>query len=253
MTEREIENLLADRHAKDVFIPQCKDGPTTGGLSIMDGWAMNRSWSRLTFWGYEIKVSKQDFIHDEKWHTYLPYCNQLYFVCPKGVISVESVPDGVGLIYALPRYLKIVKKAAHREVVIPQNFWCYVLMCRSEIVASTFGAAGAPDKRERLRQWLAEKEEDRKLGYEVGRSVRYIVDKAKSEAEKYKTEAWKAQEVLRTCETLGINLNSWSPAEQLSRQARELSSHFNEQSLLALRQAHSSLSMILEDLKKAGA
>jgi hypothetical protein len=114
MTEREIENLLADRHAKDVFIPQCKDGPTTGGLSIMDGWAMNRSWSRLTFWGYEIKVSKQDFIHDEKWHTYLPYCNQLYFVCPKGVISVESVPDGVGLIYALPRHLKIVKKAAHR-------------------------------------------------------------------------------------------------------------------------------------------
>lgn len=52
--------------------------------------------------GYEIKVSRQDFLTDKKWQEYLPYCNQFYFVVPKGLILPEELPPEIGLIYIEP-------------------------------------------------------------------------------------------------------------------------------------------------------
>jgi len=48
--------------------------------------------------GYEIKVSRSDFLGDDKWDNYLKYCNYFYFVAPKGLIGKHELPDGVGLI-----------------------------------------------------------------------------------------------------------------------------------------------------------
>ena len=50
--------------------------------------------------GYEIKVSRSDFVNDTKWQDYLPYCHQFYFVCPPDLIQPDELPKEIGLMYA---------------------------------------------------------------------------------------------------------------------------------------------------------
>ena len=66
MTSNLIKSLLAVRHAKDVFVEECKNGPThnTKTLIKLDAWAMSRSWANPHTFGYEIKVSRSDFLSD---------------------------------------------------------------------------------------------------------------------------------------------------------------------------------------------
>lgn len=136
MSSQHIMDVLASQHTKDVFVAECKDGPSwLGGHARMDAWVMNRSWSRLCFTGYDVKVSRADFKRDEKWHSYLGSCNQLYFVCPKGMIDPSEVPGEVGLKYCTEGRATTVKKAAHREVIPPMELFCYILMCRTRIVS----------------------------------------------------------------------------------------------------------------------
>src|SRR4051812_34483562 len=79
LTSSEVVRLLAQRHAEDVFVPECKGGPSwTDEHKRMDAWAMKKSWSRPLVCAYEVKVSRSDFTADRKWHAYLPYCNEFY-------------------------------------------------------------------------------------------------------------------------------------------------------------------------------
>ena len=49
--------------------------------------------------GYEIKVSRADFMQDKKWKEYAEFCNLLYIVCPKGLINPEEIESPFGLIW----------------------------------------------------------------------------------------------------------------------------------------------------------
>jgi len=62
----------------------------------LDMFYFNR-WNRETR-GYEIKVSREDFLQDKKWESYLKFCTWFYFVAPVGIIKPEELPDGIGLI-----------------------------------------------------------------------------------------------------------------------------------------------------------
>lgn len=66
-----------------------------GSAKRIDLFYFNR-WDRETK-GYEIKVSRSDFISDKKWEEYLPYCSWFYFIAPKGIIRKEELPTGIGL------------------------------------------------------------------------------------------------------------------------------------------------------------
>jgi len=54
-------------------------------------------WNRETM-GYEIKMSRQDFLQDKKWKKYLQFCTRFYFVAPKGIIKPEELPENIGLL-----------------------------------------------------------------------------------------------------------------------------------------------------------
>ena len=62
----------------------------------IDMFYFNR-WNRETK-GYEIKVSRADFLQDKKWESYLKFCNWFYFVTPVGIIDPKELPDSIGLI-----------------------------------------------------------------------------------------------------------------------------------------------------------
>ena len=67
MNARDIVDLLSTKHSKDLFIPECKDGPTWGASHLrLDAWALTRSWASPCSYGYEIKVSRSDWMQDDK-------------------------------------------------------------------------------------------------------------------------------------------------------------------------------------------
>lgn len=44
MNASDVVSLIAARHTNDVFVPECKDGPTWGGGAMrLDAWAMRKS------------------------------------------------------------------------------------------------------------------------------------------------------------------------------------------------------------------
>ena len=131
---------------------------------------MKKSWAKPNTVGYEIKVSRSDFVKDDKWPQYLPYCNEFYFVSPREVIADDEVPEGAGLIIVSKggRRLYTKKKAPRKG--IPEGglelMYKGILMSRVEI------RAGKPDgwsaNRYALKYWeefIREKEEKRKYGW----------------------------------------------------------------------------------------
>jgi len=165
-----ILGLLAKRHGKDVFVCECKNGPTWfGPHSRLDAWAMKRSWAHPCTWGYEVKSSRGDFLKDDKWRAYMEYCNQFYFACPTGMIEVEELPQDVGLLWASKTggRLYTKRKAAHREANIPEDFWRYIVMSRIQARDSK-----SEHDRAYWTKWLEDRKLDREFGYRVGRGIR---------------------------------------------------------------------------------
>jgi len=207
MSSEQITNILRGQHSNDVFVPECKDGSTWfAGHARMDVWVMNRSWARLCFTGYEIKVSRGDFKQDEKWHSYLPLCNQLYFVCPKGMIEPSEMPDGVGLKYCTEARATTVKKAAHREVQPPMELFVYLLMCRSRIVEPNYHEPRTREEKvAEYKKWLAEKEEDRSIGHMVSYGIARTTDSVQHANKSLMAQIERFKKIEQFCRDIGIN------------------------------------------------
>lgn len=171
--------LLAIKHSNDVFVPECKNGPTqTAGArqKRMDAWVMPRSWAHPGTTGYEIKVSRGDFLRDQKWPAYLDLCNYFYFVAPQGIIKPEEIPDTAGLITLTKSGTRLItkKRAPHRKVEHPENLFRYILMCRAKICHDGWDMQGGSV--DYWQRWLAEKDSKKLLGYNVSKKVREIVE-----------------------------------------------------------------------------
>ena len=106
VTSTDIKRALAEKHWRDFFLTEVKSGPTQlavpGDLKILDGLAIRKSWTAPCFTGYEVKISRSDFLRDAKFYTYEELCNCLYIVCPKGMIERTELPESVGLMYYDP-------------------------------------------------------------------------------------------------------------------------------------------------------
>ena len=179
MTAFAILKLLAAKHAGDVFVPECKDGPTAyGSHRRMDAWVMNRSWANACVTGYEIKVNRSDFLKDEKWRDYLPLCNCFYFVCPRGLIAIEEVPEGAGLMYVAKTGTRLYtkRKAPHRDVEIPESLWRYVLMCRTRVKDEGDGSPRLGF--DYWKEWLKQKHEKQRIGTEIGKRLWELYEEA---------------------------------------------------------------------------
>ena len=125
----QIIKLLAKRHSKDMFFTEVKDGSTSmrSRHSRMDAVAIPLSWAHYNIQGYEVKVSRSDFLNDQKWMAYLPMCNQLYWVCAADVCDISEIPEPCGLITCNGKSLKTVKKAPYREIDPPVEMYKYLM------------------------------------------------------------------------------------------------------------------------------
>lgn len=171
ISAKAVGALLREKHAKDVFVGECKDGPTWfGSHARLDAWAMLRTWSPPTTIGYEIKVSRSDWLKDQKIASYLPLCHRLYIVAPDGVVSDGELPEHAGMLRVTKGggRLITVKKAPYRSIEWPGDLMAYVLMSRA-----TIDAPREPTNLDGWRRWLEQRAEERKIGHQVSAALKY--------------------------------------------------------------------------------
>ena len=170
VTANEIKCALADKHYKDFFLTECKSGSSwftpAGDMKILDGLAIRKSWTNPCFTGYEVKVSRSDFLRDAKFYTYEELCNCLYIVCPKGMIDRTELPESVGLMYYDPekRTLTTRKKAIWRKVEYSPDLLLYIIYSRLDSDRYPFFS----EKKEYFKAYVEDKNNSRALGRFVG-------------------------------------------------------------------------------------
>lgn len=240
--------LLEARHSRDVFVSECKDGPTHYSTHLrMDGWAMTKSWAHPCVCAYEIKVSRSDFIADNKWPGYLPYCNQFYFVTPKGLIDLTEIPEQAGLLIAIGEgngaRLITKKKAPYRDVVIPESVFRYILMCRVKIGDEV--DPSDESTRDRWRTWLALKPEDQKLGHSVAKRIRERAVELEIENH-WLTKAMASYDSIRaTLQNLGYNPNNPFGVWDLERRIQERRAVFDGELLRQMKSVRTAIDSAL--------
>jgi len=208
ITADTIVNALYLKHSKDLFIPECKIGSSYLGCPRFDVWAMKKSWASPSTIGYEIKVDRSDFLHDNKWQNYLPYCNEFYFVCPSKVILPNEVSESAGLMYVSSTgtriYLK--KKAPYRDIVIPDSIFRYILMWRTVVQGEV---PQVSNEKTFWENWLHEKKYDNDLGHMVSEALRKTIqskiEEVKSENEALKKRMESYDSVVKMLEGMDID------------------------------------------------
>lgn len=99
----------------------------------LDAWAINlwpsKNYERIA---YEVKVSRADFINEiknpDKRQQALDLSNYFYFATPKGLVSIEEIPEECGLI-EIDKDLntRIKKKAPYRDTkILMWQFLCSI-------------------------------------------------------------------------------------------------------------------------------
>lgn len=112
VTSNEIKDALKKRYHYDScgFYTEIDAGPDALGRSFrLDGVNLRVSGNSMLadvkgmfVQGFEIKVSRSDFLRDSKWNLYWDYVNTLTLVCPKGMVKPNEVPEKFGLMYYNP-------------------------------------------------------------------------------------------------------------------------------------------------------
>jgi len=188
MKSNTILNLLLCKHSDQLCVPECKTGSqwTSRQIRQMDLWVMNKSWTKNWTMAYEIKVSRQDFLRDEKWREYLPFCNYFYFAAPPGIIQPEELSAEAGLLIGSKNLKKLYmkKKAPYREVEIPERLWRYILMWRVNVIKDRNNYVPVVDNAIYWREWLAMKKEDRDLGHCVSKNLQQLIRSRINDVEK---------------------------------------------------------------------
>lgn len=191
----DLKAAIARRHKNDMFFCEVKDGPTqvVRHHSKIDALGIKISWTDFTITGYEVKVARSDFLRDDKWPSYLPMCNRLYFAVAPGVCTVEEIPENCGLVQITPNGgLRTVKKAPWRDIEMPVNMLLYLMFT---YIGPYWQTDNKLPRGERLlpnekldiyRQYLEDKVEFKTLGYDLSKKIRERVFKAEHERDRLK-------------------------------------------------------------------
>lgn len=173
----EIKYALSKRNYEELFLTEVKTGPSTMSETLrFDAFSIKKSWTKPCFTGYEVKVSRNDFLHDDKYIHYRDYCNRLYIVCPKDLIQLEEIPEDIGLIYYNPDKKTLFTKrvARLREIEMPGSLLYYILLSRISDDQHPFFSS----KREYIESYIEDKAERSQLAYKFNNKLTKQVQEA---------------------------------------------------------------------------
>lgn len=256
-----IVRMLEKRHDKELFVAECNTGSAMNGCRRMDAWVLCRTYSPMTTIGYEVKVSRSDFLGDNKWQEYLPYCHQLSFVCPAKLIHREELPADIGLIWVSQTGNRLItkRKAVRREPddAALLRIMTYVLMSRS-VIAGNMWMANAKMihgdrgeiRRAEVRRYLEDMRENKMLGNMVSQHIRerYKEMERRVLAAEQKEKA--AQELCTRLKAIGVTWNGTAyNAPTALREIDQLAGRIDHGVQMAVQSARHKLDHVLEVLE----
>ena len=83
------------RHLAGLGFVSLEEFPPIKGLRV-DLLALGR---KSEIWIIECKSSREDFMSDEKWRNYLPWCDQYFWAVPTN-FPVDILPEQTGVFWA---------------------------------------------------------------------------------------------------------------------------------------------------------
>jgi len=235
MTEHDIIEALRVKCAGDAFFDRAKLGPTWGGrgLRIMDAVSLRKSWARPCINGFEVKITRPDFLRDEKWPDYLDVCNRFYWACPKGLIKPDEIDKRCGLIWVNEKGIAHTRTAArYRQIEPPDGLLMYLIMTRLDNPYK-----GLVDNRTTLKDWLGGKRDDAELGRQVGGRMGKHIAELSSELESLRLNHKEYEETLKQ---FGI-ISPWQLAARLSEEPKALVIQALDHALRSLTRARKRL------------
>lgn len=105
VTAMDINCALASRYRRDGdgYWSEISVTEPNDTVLRLDGVALEVNWRGDTWIsGFEVKVSRGDFLRDAKYLRYKDYVDDLTLVCPARMIDRSEVPEPVGLMYYDP-------------------------------------------------------------------------------------------------------------------------------------------------------
>ena len=243
MNDGTIRLLLSKRHKKDLVVQECPTSTAyAAGYGQIDFWAMRKSWANPMVTGYEIKVSRSDFLRDDKWRKYLKYCDVFFFAAPPGIIKPDELPPEAGLIEATKNgaMMRVKKKAPLRETdpKCMAKVYKAVLMNRALI--------GDPQtrpmsKRERMDEWSLYVADRRNLAFRVSKAIRNMVTEARKERDKAVAERRALDGFAVKLRNLGVD-----PEEPFYAGTKKIDRALRDEGIEALKRAHRELGDIIK-------
>ncbi|HYG60717.1 MAG TPA: MmcB family DNA repair protein [Symbiobacteriaceae bacterium] len=198
-----IKQVLQKKHAQETFFTEVKTGPTiaasSSDLQKIDALAIKPSWSNPCFTAYEVKVSRNDFMRDDKWANYRNYCHRFYFACPSGLIKPEELPEDVGLVWVNADGGYSVRRAAlFRPIEIPWEMLYYLVISRMDHERHPFFSS----RREYFEAFVADRADRAALKYRVSTKWAGLLKELQEKVSAAEHTAKKAEKGLKALEVL---------------------------------------------------
>lgn len=241
-----IVSLLQARHRDEVTATEI----TLGAAAFegrppgkrLDFWAVKTSWSHPHYIGYEVKVTRSDFLADGKWADYMTGCTHFYFACPFGLIEPHELPEGVGLVYVTKagNALATRRKALYRPISDTSRP-VVTNMLKSALMRGKGLTGDDEERRGYWQQWLDQYRGDRQLDRIVGSEIAAtLAEKELALIRREKAVALRdreadkkmanADKIEAACEALGVKFPaSWHYTEDVTARLKHaLSLHENK-------------------------
>lgn len=201
-----IKTALAEKHHDDFFMTEVKNGPSYAAdqLLILDAVAIKKAWKTPLFSGYEVKISRSDFLQDDKWRGYMDYVHCFSFVCPEGLIKKAEVPEDVGLYYYDhgKKKLRTIRKPKYRDIPIQPEFLMYILMYKLDSDRMPFVGF---DLRHYYELWKENKLHKEFVGKKLSVEISILRKQLENKQERYERVSEDLREIKDVCQKHGIS------------------------------------------------
>jgi len=170
---------------REMFFAGVNLGPAGHGLRTMDAIWFRKSWTRPRITGFEVKISRSDFLRDDKWPEYAAVC----------VLSRNEIPGTAGLMVYNPESgaLSVQKGAPHTDRELDQWLLMYLVMSKTEPKWHPFYSS----EREYLEAWVDDKADRKALGRMVGTRLALRLEDLEIENDRLKRDVERLRETSR--------------------------------------------------------
>lgn len=233
ISSSKVLTLLRQKYDKDhITYDEIKGVVGNGRLDFL---AVRASWSHPVIEAHEVKVSRRDFVQDNKWHPYLQSCHLFWFVtAPHVVKDVSEIPEEAGWMEVSANAARLfVRKKAPRRVMSDCN---EAKVYKQMLHKGFYGKSYLDPSLSRvsaLRAFVMQREESSELAYCVSRKIQAVVAAVKAENKKLLADILKYQRLQEWLEKKGLTVDDLP--QQGWNQNRSLT-HFMEHHAPELRQ-----------------